>query len=85
VLKRGDEGELDGLALLVASLGRGIPVFKPERLIGVRLDPYRLDERLARVVLVTRRAVVDRQDALGPSCDRVKTSVGCDPVEPGTR
>jgi hypothetical protein len=37
VLERRDERQLDGLALLVASLGRGIAVLDAERLVRVRL------------------------------------------------
>ena len=48
VLERGDERELDALALLVASLGRGEAVLEAEPLVRVRLDPDRLDERLGR-------------------------------------
>ena len=43
-----------------------------EHRVGERLDPDRLDERLApRVLRVGRRAVVDRQHALGPALDLV--------------
>ena len=45
VLKRGDEGELDALALLVARLGRGVAVLERRALVGVGLDPGRLDQR----------------------------------------
>ncbi len=54
VLQRRDEGELDGLALLVACVRRGIAVPEPQRLVRVGLDPHRLDERLTEV----RREVV---------------------------
>ena len=39
VLHRGDEGELDRLALLVAGVGGGVAVLDLERLVGVGLEP----------------------------------------------
>jgi hypothetical protein len=79
VLQRGDEGELHGLALLVAGLGRGIAVVRLQPLVRVGLDPQRF-MRAARIV--TRRSVVDREHAPGPPRDRVQAGVGSDPVEP---
>ena len=85
-LEGGDEGELDGLALLVAGVGRGVAVLDAEGLVGVRLDPDRLDQRLAdAAVRIGGRPVVDRQDPLGPALDRVQGGVGRDPVEPGAQ
>ena len=81
-----DERELDRLALLVARVGRGVAVLDAEGLVGVGLDPDRLDHRLAdAAVRVGRRAVVDRQDALRAPLDRVQAGVGGDPVEPGAQ
>ena len=51
MLERGDEGELDRLALLVARLRCGVTVLDPELLVGVGLDPDRLDHRLAGAVM----------------------------------
>ena len=83
VLQCRDEGKLDGLALLVASLGRRVAVRDAQPLVRVRLDPHRLDERLAGIPLRGgRRAVVDRKNALGPPGDHVQTDIGRDPVEP---
>ena len=85
-LQRRDERQLDGLALLVAGVRRGVAVLDAEGLVRVRLDPDRLDQRLAdAAVRVGRRAVVDRQDPLGPAVDRVERGVGGDPVEPGAQ
>ena len=41
VLQRGDERELDALALLVARLGPGDGGVEPELRVGVGLDPHR--------------------------------------------
>ena len=60
VLHRGDEGELDRLALLVGGVGRGVAVLDLERLVGVGLDPDLLGDRLAR------RLVADRPSARTP-------------------
>jgi hypothetical protein len=40
VLEGGDEREFHGLALLIASLRRRIPIPEPDLLIGVGLDPH---------------------------------------------
>ena len=65
VLERRDEGELDALAPLVAGLGRRAAVLEAEPLVGIGLDPDRLDHRRAGAVVgVGGRAVVDRQHAL---------------------
>ena len=47
VLERCDERELDALALFVAGRGRSEAALEPQRFVGGRLDPDRLDERLA--------------------------------------
>jgi predicted enzyme related to lactoylglutathione lyase len=39
VLQRGDEGQLDGLALLVAGRGRRVAVVEAEQLVWVGLEP----------------------------------------------
>ena len=84
MLKRGDEGELDALALLVARVGRGESAFQPEGLVGVGLEPDQLDHRLpGALALARRRSVVDRQHPLRALRDRVEADVGRDPVEPG--
>ena len=65
-LKRGDEGEFDGLALLVAGVGRGVAVLDTQGLVGVGLDPDRLDHRFAdAAVRIGGRPVVDQEDPLG--------------------
>src|SRR6266568_622259 len=46
MLQRRDEGQLHGLALLIAGLGRGVPVRDPQSLVGVRLHPDWLRYRL---------------------------------------
>jgi hypothetical protein len=83
VLQRRDEGELDGLALLVASLGRGVPVLDGESLVRIRLDPHGFDERLAEI---SRRfgggAVVLGKNPLRPAGDRIQANVRGNPVEP---
>jgi hypothetical protein len=84
VLERGDERELDALAELDAGVGAGEAVAQAEAGVGVRLDPDRLDERLARPgVRVGRGAVVDRQHAvLLLTLDEVQAGVRGDRVEP---
>jgi hypothetical protein len=65
MLERCDECEFHGLALLVASLGRGIAVRKRKR-VQDRLDPHRLDEGLTDLAgRIARRTGVDRKHALG--------------------
>ena len=84
MLERSDEGKLEGLALLVASVGRRVT--SVELLVRIRLDPNRLDERLTGFEgRAARRAVVDRKDALWPPRDRVQAGIGGDPVEPGAK
>ncbi len=86
MLQGGDERELDALALLVTGLWAGQPILEAELLVGIGLDPHRLDQGLARaLVRVGRRAVVDRQNALRALFDLVQRGVGGDPVEPGTQ
>ncbi len=51
LLERGDERELDALALLVAGLGRREPILEAHLAVGVRIDPHRLDERPAGTVV----------------------------------
>jgi hypothetical protein len=86
MLERGDERELDALALLVAGSWRGGSVLDHEGLVGVGLEPDRLDERALRsVVRVACRAVVDPQDTLRPALDHLQARVGRDPVEPGAK
>jgi hypothetical protein len=66
MLERCDECEFHGLALLVASLGRGIAVRKRKRVVQDRLDPHRLDEGLTDLAgRIARRTGVDRKHALG--------------------
>ena len=72
VLERRNERQLECLAPLVARLGRGVAVLDPR--VGIRLDPQR---RLPLLGLV-----VDRQDPLRASGDRVEADVGGDPVQP---
>jgi hypothetical protein len=50
VLQGGDEGEFDGLALFIASLGRGIAVVDAYLLVGVGRDPHRFGDRRAEIV-----------------------------------
>ena len=47
LLHRGDEGELDRLALLVAGVRRGVAVLDLQRLVRVGLEPDLLGDRLA--------------------------------------
>jgi hypothetical protein len=86
MLERGDEGQLDALAQLVARVWPGQPVLEAGGLVGVRLHPDRLDHRLAgTVVRVRGRAVVDGQHALGPPRDVVEGRVRRDRVQPGAQ
>ena len=86
VLKRRDERQLDALALLVARFGPEQLVADVEGLVRVRLDPHRLDERLAdAVVRVGGRSVVDRQHPLRTPRDHVQARVRGDLVEPGAQ
>ena len=50
-LQGDDEGQLDALALLVARVGSGALVALGRALVGIGLDPDRLDERRARPVV----------------------------------
>jgi hypothetical protein len=85
VLEHGDERELDRLALLVPGVGACVALCQPERLVGVGLQPHRLDERLADLARnLDARTEIDGQDLLRPSRDRVQADVRRDPVEPGT-
>jgi hypothetical protein len=47
VLHRGDEGELQRLALFVTGVRGGVTVLDLERLVGERLEPDLLGDRLA--------------------------------------
>ena len=86
VLERGDEGELDALALLVARLGRRVAVLHAELLVRVGLDPDGLDDGLARSrVGISGGCVVGGQHALGPRAICVEADVGRDLVEPGAQ
>ena len=81
VLQRRDEGELHGLALLVAGVGRGIAVGEGERVVRIRLHPDGLGERRARIgVRVGRSARAGGKAAARPP--RVEADVGRDPVQP---
>ena len=73
VLERGDERELDALALLVGEAG-----------VAGRARPTAARRhRLAEpVVRVGGRAVVDREHELGPPLDEPQAGVGRDRVEP---
>ena len=76
MLERGDERELDGLALLVAGVDRQL-------VIRVGLNPDRLDERRSGVVVrIGGRAVVDRQNSRRAPLDQAQAGVGGDPVQP---
>ena len=85
-LDGGHERELDTLALLVARVGRGVPVLDLERLVGERLEPDAVDEGLAGPLLVGvgLGAVVLRQHPLALA-DDVQAGVGRDPVEPAAQ
>jgi hypothetical protein len=86
VLQRRDERELQRLALLVASVRGRIPALEPEALVRIRLEPDRLDERLADVLAwPAGRAVADRQRALRPARVRVAAHVRRDLVQPGAK
>ena len=81
MLQGGDEGQLHALAQLVARVGRREAV--GQALVGVRLHPHRLDDRLAGPHMrVRRRPVVDRQHPLGAAGDDVQAGAGGDRVEP---
>ena len=61
VLQRSDEGELQHLAALVASLGRRIAIRAAERFVSVRLDPHSDRRRLCgRVARACGRSGIDR-------------------------
>jgi hypothetical protein len=84
VLKRRDEGQFQRLTLLVASLRTGMSVVEAETLVGIRLDPDRLDKRLSNVSPGRRRwPVADRQYTLRASRDRIPADVRGDRVQPG--
>ena len=69
MLERGDERQLDALAPLEARLRRRVAVLHGQRLVGVGLDPHRLDERLARALgRVRRRAVVRPAGCASGAC-----------------
>jgi hypothetical protein len=83
MLQRGDERELHGLTLLIASVGRGKPAPDSDLLVGIRLEPNRLDDGLRRrIVAPDRTSAVDRQSSFGPSSEHVQTHIGGDLVEP---
>ena len=84
---RGDERELDALALLVGGLRRRVAVLHADHLVRVGLDPDRLDQRRAHRlgrprVRIRRRHVLHRQHALRAPRDHVERRVGRDLVEP---
>ena len=81
---RGDERQLDALAPLVAGLRRGEAVLDAERARPgrARPRPTRRAARPAPSLRVGRRAVVERQHALGPPRDLVQAGVRRDRVEP---
>ena len=84
VLERGDERELDALALLVARLGRGVAVLErraSRRGSGSTQTDSTSGSR-GPVVRVGGGAVVDRQHPLRALRDRVQRGVGGDRVEP---
>jgi hypothetical protein len=81
MLERGDKGELDALALLVARLGTGGAV----RDVGVwvGLDPHRLEDWLAQILGIrTRRSVRVRQHAPGPAGSQSQADMSGDAVQP---
>ena len=78
-----DERQLHALALFIARFGSSVAIFEAERLVGVGLEPHRLNDRFAwGDVGICRRPVVDREHALGPPLDRAQACVGCDRVQP---
>ena len=84
VLQRGDEGELDALALLVARLGCRSSALDAERFVRLRLEPDSSSTGAPGPVAGRRRrAVVDRQHPLRTLLERVEAYVRRDPVEPG--
>src|SRR4051794_15472021 len=86
MLERCDERELDALALLVAGLRSGEPVVEAQLLVGIGLDPGRLDKWLTEwLVRITGRAVVDRQHAPRSALEDPQADVGRDRVEPRTQ
>jgi hypothetical protein len=83
MLERGDERELDALALLVAGLGARAPVLQSDAIVGIGLHPRRFDQRLARaVVRVGHGRVIDREHPLGPASQRLQAGVRGDRVQP---
>jgi hypothetical protein len=83
VLERGDERELDALALLVACLGLTGAALGREKVIRVGLEPDGLDDGICRRhARVRGRSVVDRQHTLRAQLDRAEARVRRDPVEP---
>jgi hypothetical protein len=83
VLERGDERELDALALLVVRIragGRGVEAQSP---VWIGLDPDRFDDGLAgAVVRIGGRAIVDGKHQLWPALDSPQAYVRRDGVEP---
>jgi hypothetical protein len=86
MLESDDEGELDSLALLVASLGGGGRVLDPQLPVGVGLDPDRFTHGIGRLRLarIDPRSVVDREYAPRPPPNCVQTGIRRNPVKPGT-
>ena len=84
VLERGDERQLDALALLVARLGRRLAVADAVALVRVRLQPDGSTSGVARpVARAGRRAPRSiGSTRLRPPRDRVQARVGRDPVQP---
>ncbi len=86
VLQRGDERELDALALLVARLGRGRPVREPAARPGTaRATPARHGGARQRVVRVAPAGRSRAADPLRAALDRAQADVRGDPVEPGAQ
>jgi len=85
MLERGEERELQGLALLVSGLRDGVPVRELELLVRVRIDPV-IHELFGLRPHVRRGGggsfIVDRQHPLRPPADSVETDVGRDPIQP---
>jgi len=73
MLERRDERELDALALFVAGVGPGEAVLDRQLLVGIRVNPDRLDKR-RRGSVARRRSgpVLGSEDAARPSLDRVE-------------